>query len=79
MIDNNNEILVPLGIILAVLLLLILNAFVMNWLPFRENRDYIKMEMHRAEGSEYRYWSRQLKTLYLSHIPIVGWFFQKKY
>ena len=81
MIDDNNKIWAIWGIVLAVLVLLpVICAFVMGVLvPFKETRDFIKMEMDRSEGRKYRYWKRELKNLYLSHIPIVRWFFRKKY
>ena len=81
MIDENNKIWLLWGIFLAVLLLLpVLISFVINVLvPFKENRDLIKMEMNRTKGRKHRYWKRELKKLYISHIPIVRWFFRKKY
>lgn len=52
---------------------LIVNFFI----PFREERDYIKMEMERSfEEEEYRYWRRELKYLYLRSIPLIGRFFR---
>ena len=58
--------------------LFIILAFIFNiFLPFMEERDYIKMEMQRSyEEEEYRYWRRELKYLYLRSIPIVGKFFR---
>ena len=44
--------------------------------PFMKAREYIKMEMQRSDGNEYYYWKRELKRLYLSHIPIIGRFFR---
>lgn len=37
-----------------------------------KERSYIKMEMGRSKGREYKYWKKQLKLLYISHIPILG-------
>lgn len=81
MIEDNNELWGLVGIILVVLLLLpVLISFVINVLvPFKDTRDFIKMEMNRSEGRKQRYWKRELKKLYISHIPIVRWFFRKKY
>ena len=56
----------------------IIIAFFINFfLPFKEERDYIKMEMERSyEEEEYRYWRRELKYLYLRSIPLIGRFFR---
>ncbi len=55
--------------------ILALIAFIINvWIPYQRERKYIKMEMKRSDGEEYYYWKRQLKRLYISHIPIVGRF-----
>ena len=58
--------------------LFIILAFIFNiFLPFMEERDYIKMEMARSyEEEEYRYWRRELKYLYLRSIPLIGRFFR---
>ena len=58
--------------------LFIILAFIFNiFLPFKEERDYIKMEMARSyEEEEYRYWRRELKYLYLRSIPLIGRFFR---
>ena len=56
----------------------IILALVINFFnPFKEERDYIKMEMERSyEEDEYRYWRRELKYLYLRSIPLIGRFFR---
>ena len=47
--------------------------FINSYLPFKDERDYIKMEMERSfEEEEYLYWKKELKKLYISKIPIVG-------
>ncbi len=52
--------------------LLFLAFFINSYIPFKEERDYIKMEMERSfDENEYRYWKRELKMLYISKIPIV--------
>ena len=81
MIDNNNTIWLIWGIILAILLFFpVLIAFIMGVIvPFNETRDFIKMEMNRASGRKYRYWKKELRNLYLSHIPIVRWFVRKRH
>ena len=62
------------GILLTPLIVLCVIAVYMNIIrPFSEGRRYIKAEMRRAYNeSEYRYWKRELKKLYISQIPIVG-------
>ena len=62
------------GILLAPLIVLCVAAAYTNIIqPFSEGRRYIKAEMRRAYNeSEYRYWKRELKKLYISQIPILG-------
>ncbi len=62
------------GILLAPLIVLCVIAVYTNIIrPFSEGRRYIKAEIHRSYNeSEYRYWKRELKKLYISQIPIVG-------
>lgn len=74
--ENQNEILLFLFIIVLVFFL-----FLALWFnsiaPFLEERKYIKMNMNRSfKKSEYRYWKRQLKLLYLRSIPLIGRFFR---
>ena len=58
----------------------VLIAFIMGVVvPFNETREFIKMEMNRASGRKYRYWKKELRNLYLSHIPIVRWFVRKRH
>lgn len=45
---------------------------------FRYQRKYIKMEISRTGGSERKYWKRQLKYLYVSHIPFASLFLRDK-
>ena len=62
------------SILLAPFIVLCVATVYMNIIrPFSEGRRYIKAEMHRAYNeSEYRYWKRELKKLYISQIPILG-------
>lgn len=47
------------------------------YLPFQEEKNYIKMEMARSsEEKDYLFWKSELKRLYLSKIPIIGRFFR---
>lgn len=65
-------------IIAVFIIFFILLAFFVNfYIPFKEDRDYIKMEMERSfDEEEYRYWRRELKYLYLRSIPLIGRFFR---
>ena len=55
----------------------ILAFFINFFLPFKKERDYIKIEMERSyEEDEHRYWRRELKYLYLRSIPLIGRFFR---
>lgn len=65
----NNETIIIIAVIIG--LFLFLTLFINSYLPFKKERDYIKMEMHRSKGREYRYWKKRLRMLYVSKIPIV--------
>ena len=69
-------------VIIAVFIIsFIFIAFFINFfIPFKEEKDYIKMEMERSfEEEEYLYWKRELKMLYISKIPIVRSIIRRKY
>ena len=54
--------------------------FINFYLPFKAERDYLKMEMARSfEEEEYLYWKNKLKMLYISKIPLVGSIVRRKY
>ena len=67
-----------IGMIVASIGVFFILAILLNfYLPFKKDRDYIKMEMERSYGvDEYRYWKRELKQLYLHSIPLIGRFFR---
>lgn len=72
---NDEFILIIFAMIIGAFLIVAL--FVNFFIPFKEERDYIKMEMQRSyEEDEYRYWRRELKYLYLRSIPLIGRFFR---
>ena len=77
--QGENEMLLY-GILLTPLIVLYAIAVYMNIIrPFSEGRRYIKAEIHRAYNeSEYRYWKRELKKLYISQIPILGKYIVKR-
>lgn len=73
--DTEGDMLIILG--LAVLILFVLLAIYFDIIhPLIKEREYLKMEMRRSYNEyEYRYWKRELRRLYLRHIPIIGRFF----
>ena len=77
--QSENEIFLY-GNLLAPLIVLCVAAVYTNIVhPFSEGRRYIKAEIHRSYNeSEYRYWKRELKKLYISLIPIFGEYIVKR-
>lgn len=74
-IINDDFLILMLAMILGSFIVVAL--FVNFFIPFKEERDYIKMEMQRSyEEDEYRYWKRELKHLYLRSIPLIGRLFR---
>ena len=72
---NDEFLLIVVAIIIGSFIIIAL--FVNFFIPFKEERDYIKMEMERSyEEDEYLYWRRELKYLYLRSIPLLGRFFR---
>lgn len=72
---NDEFILIIFAMIIGTFLIVAL--FVNFFIQFKEERDYIKMEIQRSyEEDEYRYWRRELKYLYLRSIPLIGRFFR---
>lgn len=72
---NDEFVIVIIAVIIG--LYLIFAFFISFILPFKQKRDYIKMEMERSfEEKEYLYWKRKLKHLYLRSIPLIGRFFR---
>ena len=60
-----------------ILILCILVLYLNIIQPFVETRAYIKEEINRYDGREYYYWKRELRNLYIEHIPILGWFIRR--
>ena len=59
--------------IIVLILSFVIIAYILSVVkPFVERRDFIKMEMQRTMGPEHFFWKRELKLLYISHIPFVG-------
>lgn len=63
-----------LGVCLVLLIAAIfLVKFVAGvYVPFIEDRDFIRMEIARSHGNERMHWERELRRLYISQIPIIG-------
>ena len=73
--SNDAPMLIAIAIIAVIFTISVLCVKV--FIPFKKQRDYIKMEMKRSlEEREYRYWRRELKKLYLQAIPLVGKLFR---
>ena len=74
-LSNDDSLLIAITIIAVFFTISVL--CVKFFIPFKKQRDYIKMEMKRSlEEPEYRYWRRELKKLYLRAIPLVGKLFR---
>ena len=66
-------------IITIFVVLFVVAAFIVNfWIPFIKQRNYIKMEIRRSDGEEKKYYERQLKLFYASHVPLVRRFIFKR-
>lgn len=63
------------AIILIVVAIFLIALYVKNVVPFLQERSYIKMEIERSfSESEAVYWKKELKKLYIEHIPIFHFF-----
>ena len=63
------------AIILIVVAIFLIALYVKNVVPFLQERSYIKMEIERSfSESEAAYWKKELKKLYIEHIPIFHFF-----
>ncbi len=74
MYERTDILVIALGICLALLIFIILMMKFITcvYLPFADDRDFIKLEIMRTHGNERIHWQHELKRLYLSMIPIVG-------
>lgn len=64
--------LIGIALIVFFLLVLIVKFVAEVYVPFVVDRDYIKTEIMRTYGDSRRRWERELKRLYLRHIPLIG-------
>ena len=69
-----------LGICLVVLLAGILFVkFMANiYVPFIEERDFIRMEIMRSKGDARIHWQHELRRLYIAQIPLIGGFLAER-
>lgn len=74
---SNTDIFLFCVFVILMFILCILGIFLNVIIPFMEARAYIKDEINRSEGEEYYHWKRELKKLYIEHIPIFGWLIRK--
>ena len=44
------------------------------YVPFIEERDFIRMEIVRSKGNERIHWEHELRRLYIAQIPFIGIF-----
>lgn len=73
--ENNANMFVEfLGICLvAVILIILAIKYVLTvYMPFVEERDFIKMEIARSHGNSRVHWQHELRRLYLAQIPFIG-------
>lgn len=62
------------GVVL-IIAFIVLYLYVDIFIPFNEERQYIKMEIKRScSKQEYKYWKKEMKKLYRKSIPIIRWF-----
>ena len=73
--ENNANMFVEfLGICLVAIILIILAIKYISsvYMPFVEERDFLKMEIARSHGNNRVHYQHELKRLYLSQIPFIG-------
>lgn len=59
-------------IIFLFLFMAMVKLYVNTIKPFIRTRSYIKMKIATSDGMKYSYWKKELRKLYISHIPIFG-------
>ena len=73
--ENSSNIFVEiLGICLVIIILigLVLKYISSIYIPFAEERDFLKMELSRSYGSSRLHYKHELRRLYLAQIPFIG-------
>ena len=73
---NLDLLVIVLGVCLGVLLVgtMIAKFFMNVYMPFADDRDFIRMEIVRSHGNEKVHWQHELRRLYIGMIPFVGEF-----
>lgn len=63
-----------LGICMLLLIaaIFLLKFIVSVYIPFVEEREFIRTEITRTHGNERMHWEHELKRLYISQIPFIG-------
>ncbi len=76
MTEENNVTILLLMILIFIVLFVALVLFITRVvMPFNISRNYILMEMERADtDEEYDHWKKELRKLYLRNIPFFGRF-----
>ncbi len=55
-------------VIAVVVVLYAVIEWIIHYIPYAQQRDYIKMEMKRAgNDAEYHHWEKELKDLHKKH------------
>lgn len=69
-----DAIIIMLGVCLGLLLLgiLVVKFISSVYMPFVEERDYIRMEIARSHGDARIHYKHELRRLYLAQIPFIG-------
>ncbi len=79
MITFDSSEFIYLYIFIFIVLVIILIFYIVNvFVPFLEQRRYLKMELGRCSRNEYHIWKARLKRLYVSMIPFIGPFIASK-
>ncbi|MBO5452536.1 MAG: hypothetical protein J6A69_01020 [Clostridia bacterium] len=65
-------------LLIGVLLFIYVLYFYFNvFIPFSEERRYLKSEIARTSDREQIHWKKRLRRLYIKSIPVIGRFLAK--
>ncbi len=65
-------------VILFFVLVFAIKFFLTMYLPFAEEREYIKEKIKSKSGEERLFWESELKNLYIGVIPLLGEYIVRK-
>lgn len=65
-------------LILFFVLVFAIKFFLTEYLPFAEEREYIKEKIQSKSGEERAFWEAELKNLYIGVIPFLGDYIVRK-